>query len=180
MGTAVNATLVRPFFERLTLALSLTGQKYWHGRKTASVSRDETDVLFRDGGAEDLGPNRVAIGGYNTEYLLSTGGTLQIKILDDLSANIYYGLNNYWTYDTGETDQFSSEFAQGGRGHSQLAIGQLQLSYSVNRYLKIKGGTLSIQPPKTADQNSFRFPFWNFEGAAANYSALQLAVEGRY
>lgn len=180
MGTALGTTLSRRFFDRLTMALQVRGQKYWHRRTSASVSRSETDVLYRPGGAEDLGPDRVAIGGYNTEFLLSTGGTLQIKIVDRLSATVYYGLNNYWSYNTGETDQFSAEPAQGGRGHSQLAIGQLQLGYSVNKYLRLKGGTLSIQPPKTSDQDSFRFPFWNFEGAAANYSALQFAVEGRY
>jgi hypothetical protein len=63
---------------------------------------------------------------------------------------------------------------------SQAVSTSAKLSYRLNKYLRFSGGIGSFMSPKTTDNKSFRFPFWNTEGAAANRSWVQLGVKATY
>ncbi len=171
------------FFERLTLQGAVGFTKYFHRYKTSAVDPREVgegNVLFRPGEAEDLGNGLVALGGYNLSHLLSFGGATKIQITDKLSGSISYFFVNYYSYKGSGEDELSSEYARPNRVLSQVISTSASLSYGFTDWLSVNGGIGSFMPPKTSDNESFRFPFWNTDGAAANRSWVQLGVEGSY
>lgn len=175
--------LQRTFFDKLTLVGELSGSKAFHEFTSPVVEIDtvgQDNVIYRPGGAEDIEPGRIAVDGRNIEY--TVGGTVgaSFSLPADLSATINYGLFNYWTYDVENDDEFMSEYATPGRGWSQVSLGTFGLSYQVNDWIGTSLMATTIQTPKTADNQSFRFPFWNFTGAAANSTGITFAVTGTY
>lgn len=176
-------SLSKRFFERLTLQGLVGFTKYFHRYKTSAIDPSEVgqdNVLFRSGEAEDLGNGLVALGGYNLSHLLSFGGNTKIKIWKGLSGSISYFFVNYYSYKGSGRDELSSEYARPNRVLSQAVSTSAKLSYRLNKYLRFSGGIGSFMSPKTTDNKSFRFPFWNTEGAAANRSWVQLGVKATY
>ncbi|MFU8804688.1 MAG: hypothetical protein ACNA8W_12815 [Bradymonadaceae bacterium] len=181
--TSASVGISRNFFERLTLSYGLAGGKSFHQYTTPVVNIERIgmeNALYRPGGAEDIEPGRIAIGGYNSEYMVGNSLSAGMRLWGDFSASASYGLYTYWTYRTPDADEFTNERSCTGRCTAQITSNVLALSYKVNDWMGLQGRLMTQQPPKTADNKSFRFPFWNFTGAAANYSYLQFAVSGTY
>lgn len=175
---AVGGTvgLSRKFLESLNLSLSSSVINYQYQSQQKAASAKAIGV-FR---ANESCAGEVCVPGYlNTEWIWSLSGSASFEIIKDLSASVSYGLTNYYGYETPD-DQYTSKFAVAGRGFSQLTSGQVRLNYTVNDHLSVSGGTYSVQPPMTEDGDSFRFPWWNFQGAAANWSAVTMSVTGSY
>lgn len=178
-----SLALTKRFFERLTLQGQLGAAKYFYRYKTPAVSLDrvgDENVLYRPGEAEDLGNGLVSVGGYNLSHSFSFGGAANVKIVDRLSASISYFFINFYSYPGPERDEFTAEAAQPGTNLSQVISTGVSLSYKANDWLSMNLGTGSYMSPKTADNKSFRFPFWNTQGAAANTSWLELGVSAKY
>lgn len=183
VGVDGTVSISHNLFDKVAVIGSVSGSKTFHRFKSPRVNIDdvgEDNVLFRNNEAEDLGDGLIAIGGLNTEYALSGSLTLSFPIVDKLRGTVSYGLAKYWTYKIDNDDQLNSEFADTGRGTQDLSSATVTLSYPINQYLSVSGGIVTRQPPKTSDNESFRFPFWNTQGAANNYSSLQLAVSATY
>ena len=183
VATGASLSLSKTFFERLSLSTYVAGGKTFHRftSPVADISKiGEDNVLFRAGGNEDLGSNLVAIGGLNTEYSLSTGISARVKIVEKLSFSTSYGLGNYWTYKADNDDEFRNQNADSGRGFGQSISTRAALSYGFLDYFSLSGGISSAMAPKTSDNRSFRFPFWNTEGAASNQSSLYLTLSASY
>ncbi len=176
-------SLSKRFFERLTMQGIVGFTKYFYRYKTSAIDPSqvgEDNVLFRPGEAEDLGNGLVALGGYNLSHLLSIGGNTKVKIWKGLSGSISYFFVNYYSYKGSGQDELTGEYARPNRVLSQAISTSAKLSYRLNKYLRFSGGIGSFMAPKTTDNKSFRFPFWNTEGAAANRSWVQLGVKATY
>ena len=183
LGTNASVSLSKTFFENITLQYTLGGGKTFHKYTSPRVELDtvgETNALFRQGESEDLGNGLVAVGGLNTSWSMTNGLALQVSIIEDLSATVSYSLTKYWTYKINNNDEFHAENADVGRGQADLSLASVNLAYAINDYLSVTGGIRTQQPPKTSDNESLRFPFWNTQGAANNFSVIQLGVTGSY
>jgi hypothetical protein len=190
LDTFLSASVRQPVLgRRLFLVGTLSGGKTFH-EFTSPVLDANTDkgdfnedVLFRANGAEDLGDGLIAIDGRNTEYSLSGSiGANIIVIPGSLNASMAYGFTSFWSYAAGieGQDEFTNPNADTGRGVGQLASGRIGLSYQLNENFILGVNARSAQAPKTADNASFRFPFWNFTGAALNSSSLGASVRFIY
>ncbi len=190
VDTFLSASVRQPVLgRRLFLIGSLSGGKTFH-RFTSPVLDSKTaggdfneNVLFRANGAEDLGDGLVAIDGRNTEYSLSTSVAANIIVIPGtLNASMGYGFTNFWSYAAGigERDDLTNPNADTGRGIGQFASGRIGLTYQLPPNFFISAGVRSAQAPKTSDNASFRFPFWNFTGAAANFSSIFASVRFIY
>lgn len=168
--------LSRQFLESINLSLSSSAIYYQYSSQQKAAPAKDISV-FR---TNENCAGEICVPGYlNTEWIVSLGGSASFSIIDDLSASISYGLTSYFGFSTPD-DEYTSPFAVPGRGFSQLSSGTLSLSYKVNDYLSVGGGTYSVQPVKTDDNSSFRFPWWNFQGAGSNWSAVRMSVTGTY
>lgn len=201
LGTSLGVSISKTFFDKLGLSLSIGGGKDFH-RFTSPVLdaenlQAEVDeqslqeelqpeaVIYRAGGSEDLGRGLVALSGVNTEWALSFGLGASIPVYEKLRLSASYGLNTAWTYAFDNEDEFTPDVpnVQTGRGVGQGFGTSVTLSYPITLgdvNLGLSGGIRTGGAPKTSDNRSFRFPFWNFSGAASNASALSFAVSASY
>lgn len=174
--------LRQPVMGKVFLTGSLTGGKTFHNSTSPAVSIAEVgedNVLFRANGAEDLGGGLVAIGGRNTEYSLAGGFTATVLLSSKFFTSVRYRYTRFWSYEgfiPEEADPFTSENAFGGRGVGDLSAGSIGLTYRAHPMVFLRASLSTAQAPKTDDQGSFRFPFWNFEAPAANRSAVNFGA----
>jgi hypothetical protein len=183
----LSASVRQPVLgRRLYLIGSISGDKTFHRFTSPVLDSNQGDfsenVLFRANGAENLGDGIIAIDGRNTEYALGASlGANVIVLPGKLNASIGYGFNTFWSYAAGlEKDQFTNPNADPGRGVAQQTSARVGLTYQLPPNFYISAGIRSAQTPKTADNSSFRFPFWNFTGAAANNSSVFASVRFIY
>lgn len=179
-----SISLSRTFYDKLTLVAGLSGDRWFHEFTSPVVEIDTVgvdNVLYRPGEAEDIAPGRVAIDGRNIQYRLSPSIAASLVLPSDFSASLSYGLHNYWSYSADIDDELSPDHAiTERRGISQTAASSISVSYDVNELVDTSLSFNTIQTPRTADQKSFRFPFWNFSNPASNSSAIQFTVTGTY
>jgi len=183
LGTNAGLSLSKTFFDRMSIALSGGAGKNFHRLTSPAVDISqlgESNVLFRAGASEDIGDNLVAIGGINTEYFVSTGASVRIQLVDSLSFSTSYNLAHFWTYKVENDDEFRNQYADAGRGFGQSTSTNVALSYSFLDHFSTSIAASSGMPPKTSDNKSFRFPFWNLEGAAANRSSVSISLSAFY
>jgi hypothetical protein len=168
---------LRPF------AVSFLGQfrKNFH-RYTSPVLDDDAlrgdapSAYARAGGAEDLRGLSVGVAGNNVSF--STYGTASLSYapLPALSLSIYYGLGRAWTYTRYRVDEQSSPHAVAGRGKRDTGVAGLDVSYRLNERFSFSTGVVTIASPKTEDNRSFRFPFYDFQSTASNLTLFYLDV----
>ena len=78
------------------------------------------------------------------------------------------------------TTVFTNANADVGRGHFQLTSGAIRLSYVASQYFMATISLSSQQPWKTADNKSYRFPFFDFESTANNFTFIGTSISGFY
>jgi len=125
----------------------------------------------------------IAEGGVLPEMSMGHRFGVSYSILDQLKFSVGFGFSDAWTYDNGsitQEDEFTAENADTGRGHSQMTNGSIGLSYTPFRYLTASLSLSSSQPWKTADNQGYRFPFFDFEGTANNFTNIRFGLSGRY
>jgi hypothetical protein len=199
LGTSLGVGISKTFFDKLNLSLGLSGGKDFH-RFTSPVfdaekfeSEEELrdglnpeSVVYRSGGSEDLGRGLVAVDGLNTEWSFSGSLSASIPVWDKLRLSAFYALSTFWSYAINADDEMTPDIEgiNTGRGVAQVTRTGLTLSYPVTVADKLNlgfsAGLSTGQFPKTSDNKSFRFPFWNFQGAASNASALKFGVSASY
>lgn len=202
VGTSLGVGVSKTFFDKLGLSLGLSGGKDFHrftspvldpeklGQNEAEAELRPEAVIYRAGGSEDVGRGLVAVSGLNTEYFFAGSLGARIPVWDKLTFSAGYSLATYWTYgglssdhpDFGDVTPDLEGINQ-GRGVAQLTRGSIGLGYPVELAdvsLAFGLGLSTSQFPKTDDNQSFRFPFWNFSGAAANASAITASIGASY
>lgn len=187
-GASLSYTI---FDGALAFTYGLSGAKFFHEVETPTVDDEEVgaeNVLNRAGDSASLGDGITSIGGVNVEWALSNSLGANLKLWYDLSFSLQYGLTTFWTYAQDNDDEFTAEDADPGRGVAQLTTTAMTLSYPlkpVSEALSLESfslalGTYTAISPKTADNESFNFPFWNFSGAASNRSQIRFSVSAVY
>ena len=180
----------QPLLGKMFFVGSFVVSKTFH-RKTSPVADlnsnriDDANPLFRANGAEDLGDGLVAIGGRNTEYAIAPTIGFNFIVLPKMTASVRYRYARFWTYAIDdiqdcENDPRCGLYGDSGRGVGDQVSGSIGVNYQLSKHFFLNGSLSSAQSPKTADNSSFRFPFWNFEGAASNNSAINLGLTFNY
>lgn len=179
VSTGLSGSVAWRLFDALTLSYSLGLGKDFH-EFTSPVVEDEVagadNVIWRAGGSERLGAGLTAIDGVNTEYTLSNSFSARFNIIDDLSFSVSYAFVTSWAYDVFEEDEFTAPVADPGRGVGQFVRTSFGLSYAAPYDIGVSLSANTGVQPKTADNRSYNFPFWNMDGAAANASSIRLGV----
>lgn len=179
VGGGLNVS--KNFFSKLTLSYGLSGSRSFHDYTSGVVDIDrigQENALFRAQGAEAVAPGLLAVGGVNSPWALNNSLSANFRV-GDLSATVTYAYSRRWSYNVTEADEFSSEIQCAGVCSGDSMRGAISLGYRINDWLNLSGGVSSGGLPKTADQRSFNFPFWNFNSAVGP-SAINIGVSGTY
>ena len=157
--------------------------RYTHPTRQASTGRPYTtadglvieDVvtgIARSGGSELAGNTYFDGESNNTSMVLS--GTLgaSYSLTDRIGFGISYGLAKSWTYDSYPVDDLSSPYATAGRGQHDTQTGTLSANYRAFDNLSFGLGMATAGGIFRADNKSYRFPFYAFEGAESNMTTF--------
>lgn len=178
-------TLSRSFGD-LSLSLQQRGSKNFHRYTSivADLDRYPIDALARADSIERITETQVALQtGLLTSHSLATALTASYRIVSGFSISASYALSNSWTYDNGtitEEDLFTSPNARVGRGFRQGQMGTLAARYSFLTHYSAGLSFSTAAPPKTADNERLRFPFWDFESGNLQYTTVALSLSGTY
>jgi hypothetical protein len=136
------------------------------------VIEDVVTGIARSGGSELAGNTYFDGESNNTSMVLS--GTLgaSYSLTDRLGFAISYGLAKSWTYDSYPLDDLSSPYATSGRGQHDTQTGTLSASYQALDNLSLGLGMATAGGVFRADNKSYRFPFYAFEGAESNMTTF--------
>lgn len=179
VGGGLNIS--KNFFKKLTLSYGLSGSlsHYDSTSPIVDISRiGEENALYRAEGAEAVAPGYIAIGGVNSPWSLNNSLSANFRI-GDVSATVTYAYSRRWSYNVTQDDEYSTDIQCAGVCSGDSMRGGISLGYRVNDWLNLSGGLSSGGSPKTADQRSFNFPFWNFNSAVGP-SSLNIGVSGTY
>lgn len=177
-GLGVSGLFSKSFFDgHFSLDYLATFRKNFHRYASPALSVEDGEVpsaYSRAGGAEDLAGDLVSVGGANNVSFLIRNelSATWSPILDKLSFTISYELANSFTYASFEKDELSSPYADDGIGHRDATVGQIVAGYRLDRRFSFAGGIATAATPKSADNQSFRFPFWDFESTADNLTVF--------
>lgn len=174
-GLMARLTFMRSFGP-IVLAAGGYFRKNFHRYQSpvVEVSGRVPSLYARAGGVEDLRGSTIAIAGNNVSF--ATQGWLAISYvpLPALSFSLLYGVSNAWTYRSYPKDERSSVYAKGGRGQRDTAWGGLDIWYRFTRRFSLSAGVFTAANPKTEDNQSFRFPFYDFNATASNLTTFYL------
>jgi len=171
-------------FGNLSLSYSFGVSKNFH-RYTTTVLNEESglDLLSRQGGAERISERLVAVGtGILPEWSVSNTISMSYRWFTGFSTSIGLTFSDSFTYRNGsaERDEFTSEFAEPGRGHRQVMVGNISASYSFLNYFTTGLSMSTAQPPRTADNQRVRFPLYDTQAGNLQYTNLTFTFSARY
>jgi len=182
VGTSLNGGVSYKLFDKLTLRYDLGLGKDFHEYTSPVVTDDVAGIdnlIWRAGGSERVSGG-LLLEGVNSEYALSNSFSASLPVWDKLRFSVSYAFSTYWTYDVVKKDELSNEITQDGRDVAQGVSSSVSLSYPFLDYFTGSVALRTSTQPKTSDNRSFNFPFWNVDGAASNSSQLQFAVRAAY
>ncbi|MCA9580636.1 MAG: hypothetical protein KC416_02505 [Myxococcales bacterium] len=113
----------------------------------------------------------------NTNFSVSNTVFANVTIWESLSAGFAYGIINGFTYASFPKDEFSSPYATEGVGQRDFFFTNLSVNYSFPHVFASIGIANSANF-LDSENDSLRFPFWNFDGAANNLSTIYLSLTG--
>ena len=190
-----NISYSAPFLSGLNLSAGVSGRYHLISRRLAG--RDQAPG--KELGQTQTSPIQIsntcltrpgesvadACVGASTVFLLSENLSASYSVGDwSLSASLalIHPINNYWA----GKDSLASENANGSLLPTNLSNGSLTVSYQALKWLSLSAGTSSFQRVLRSRAGSYlnplnyRFPFWDFEGAAANRSSVFTSVTASF
>jgi hypothetical protein len=133
----------------------------------------------RSGGAEQLAGGILVQGQAVTGWLLSNGLDVTFTPLKGLDILLTWGIVNAFRATSYPADDaLASPHAVGGPGRNDIMWGGIEVAYQVHDYFGVALGSWTEQAPKTADNQSFRFPFWDTTSGAANRQVFYVSLTG--
>lgn len=177
LSATASVSLSKTFFKHLTVSYSLSGKKNFHEYQSPVIKEDDLrdfETYARGGGDELLEKSLTATGRNNVSFSITNSLALSYSFTDTLSLSLSYAYSVGFIYKTFEKDEYTSEYADTGRAYRDLTIGGIDVSYKINGMFSVSGGVTTAQLPKTADNESFRFPFYNFSELADNMSTFYI------
>jgi hypothetical protein len=176
-GLGVSGLFSRSFFEgHFSLDYMATFRKNFHRYESPAVSLEDDGtppIYARAGGAEDLGGDLVSVGTNNASFVIRNElSATYSPIQDKLSFTLSYELANSFTYASFDKDELSSPYADEGVGQRDATVAMIAAGYRLDKRFSFAAGFATAATPKSADNQSFRFPFWDFESTADNLSVF--------
>lgn len=182
--TTINPTLiVTQRFGDFTLLYILDYSHNFNKYTSMVYDPTEVDILSRNSGVEQVNDGLVAAGGVLYETSLFNAFGINYGFLDSFLFSVRFGFSDSWTYDNGtitQADEFTSPYADSSRGHFQSSFGVLRFTYNPSANLSASLAMVTQQPWKTRDNQGFRFPFFDFESPASNFTNYNLTVTAFY
>lgn len=182
MNTTLHAGLVKKLGV-VTLAYVAAGFKNFNRYTSPTVSLDDVGdhvVLARFGGNEQLTGDLISVGGNNVEWGVLNSFTVSVALIEGLTFTVVGEVSNSWTYDVSPSDEFTSEYAKGGRGQRDTWHGVLDLTYALSDNWAVSMGTDTVVAPKTADNGDWVFPWANFSNNDRNNSSVYAVIAATY
>lgn len=180
LGAGARLVMQRRIGEHFAIDYLGMFRKNFHEYESPVVSAAESaappPTFVRRGGNEDLPGSLVAVGQNNVSHFFYNLLALTWMPHKQWSALIAYGITNSFTYASFPRDALSSPYATEGAGQRDSALGVIELGYMPNDRFWFSAGITTIAAPKSEDNQSFRFPFYDFEGQARNYTLFYLDV----
>lgn len=184
-----NIALIRPV-GGLVIVYALSYSKNFHEATSQVLDANELDLLVRSGGADDFGANRVAIDGVLPSFSLANTFLLIGNVWPGiLQARMALTFVDVWTYDNGtitSDDEFTNPNAVVGRGHRQTSIGSFGVRWLIAGSSFVGQGLVGRLQVSTAgsplanDNESIRFPFWDFENGIASRTQITVGLGATY
>jgi len=162
----------------LYLGYTFRFTKNFNKYTTATVSTNDNYpvAVARLRGNEELGSNLIATGLQNTSFSVRNSIMASWLINPKWSLTFVLGIINSFTYNSYPKDQLASKYAKSGRGQRDSTFGVIDLTYQPWQHYGFSLGVSSYQPAKTADNKSFRFPFFDFSSEANNFTNFYFDV----
>ena len=185
--TAISAGIgLSRSFGNLSLRYGLSFKKNFHGDTSVVADLDSypLDVLARDGGNELISEAQVALDtGVLSSYSFINSLSISYSWFTGFSTGISWSFVDSFTYDNGTitvADEYTSEYAVVGRGHSQAMTGTFSVSYAFLDYFGASLALSTSQQPLTADNRRVRFPFWDLETSNLSGTSVSLGLSASY
>lgn len=176
LGTRAQATVLGIwdwFVAAYTFRVTKNFHEYTHNKVENSgsppicINRDNVDT------------SACFPGGYaNTEWSFLNSLFISFMATDALSFNINWAFINSLSYDVDRDAEFVGANADSGRGQRDLMFGSLSVNYQLSQYFAASIGATTVQLPFTADNKSFRFPF--FSTNPDNTTVFDLTLTGTF
>jgi hypothetical protein len=124
------------------------------------------------------------IPGMNLKYLFRNRLALSADILKNVSSSVSFGIYNlfaYQAYDSSvDAAYYTPEYAQTGLGQNDMMEGSISLQYAMAEHTSLSFGTATFQPVFSTDNKSLRFPFYDLDGPANNFTQWFLSLDLSY
>ncbi len=179
LGTGWRLVLGREFGEHFALDYLGIFRKNFHeyeGPVLNAADGSPPPTFIRPGGPEDLGGTLVAVGGNNVSFYFYNVVQFAWAPIKTLSFALAYGMTNSFTYASHPKDELSSPYADEGIGQRDSTIAVIEAGYKLDNRFAFGIGIQTVSVPLTDDNQSFRFPLYDFEGAAKNATTFYIDV----
>jgi hypothetical protein len=179
LGAAARLVLGRELGEHFSVDYLGIFRKNFHeyeGPVLDSAEGSPPPVLVRRGSPEDLGGSLAAVGTNNVSFYFYNLVQFAWIPMEELSFAIAYGLTNAFTYASHPKDELSSPYAEDGIGQRDTTIAVIEAAYTLDKRFSFSAGIQTSSVPKSDDNQSFRFPFYDFEGTAENATTFYIDV----
>ena len=164
----------------LDLRTSVTKNLNLSTHAILEAERFDLAPLSRSGGAEAIAEGRVATAGGLTSWFCVWGMGVAFTPVAGLEILVDFEMLHLFSYDQIPLDEYSSPYADEGRGQSDLMYGTIEVSYEVIKGLTLALGSLVEQAPLGLDNESARFPWWDTTNQSANRQVFYLDVLGSF
>jgi hypothetical protein len=175
---AASIDLTRVFGQHFFIDYGFRISKNFNKYPVATVTGPV--AVVRERGNEDLGNGIVATNDLNVSFSVTDSLLLSGMINDQWSVSLLFAIANSWTYFDAPKDALAADAAKGGPGQRDRTYGMIDVTYQPWEHMGFSMGLYSIQPAKTADNKSFRFPFFDFRSEPNNFTYLYLDVFASY
>lgn len=182
LRTAISPSLsFSRSFGDFSLSYRVGGSKRFHQFTSPVIDATSVDAIRREGGAEDISANEVAVAGVNTEWSWSNNVSASYRWFKGFSTSLSWGYGRSWGYDVNDCDELSSPNARcGNRIARDSMTGGISASYSFRDFYGISLSATTAQRPKTADNRRVNFPFWDTQTPGLFNTSLSLNFSANF
>jgi hypothetical protein len=132
--------------------------------------------LARQGGSERVQAG-IAVGMQNNvSHTWSNQLLAAYSFSDEVTLSVMYALAHGWGYESYANDELTAAGAQSGSRRGDASTGDISLSYQAKDNLELATGVRTLTSPRTADDQSLRFPFYEFNNADLNLSVFYVSA----
>lgn len=111
----------------------------------------------------------------NTQFQFMNRFIVEFVPVERLAIAIDFIIYNAFGYEMPD-DELTADNAKPGLGQRDLTAGTVEISYQVLDELALALGTTTLQPPKTLDNEGFRFPFFDYRSTSDNLTSVYFDV----